>query len=165
MDTLAALGAAEERRGKRKHPSRGRSGLHIASGGGQPTQDVVRVSDMDNERNLSAPRGGQPTHVPLEAVPCLANSVKEAVACPLRAPNSVTANGMKMISRRLLTPPSTFQTWSSQHDLKRLQETGDYSRRTNRKPRHQPQVLSRGCRGSARHPHPQGGRRCRWGVN
>jgi hypothetical protein len=28
----------------------------------------------------------------------------------------------------------------------------------------QEQVLSLGCRGSARYPHPKGGRRCRWGV-
>jgi hypothetical protein len=40
----------------RRHPNRGRGGLHTACGGGPPTQDVVRVSDMDGERNLSTPR-------------------------------------------------------------------------------------------------------------
>jgi hypothetical protein len=53
--TLAAHGAYEERRGMRRHPSRGRSGLHTARYGGQTAQDVVRVSNMDGERDLSAP--------------------------------------------------------------------------------------------------------------
>jgi hypothetical protein len=34
----------------RRHPNRGKSGLHTVSGGGQTAKDVVRVSDMDNER-------------------------------------------------------------------------------------------------------------------
>jgi hypothetical protein len=51
--TLAAYGAGEERRGKRRHPSRGRSGLHAVCGCGQTAQDVVRVSNMDGERGLS----------------------------------------------------------------------------------------------------------------
>jgi hypothetical protein len=55
MGAVAAHGAREKRRGKRRHPSRGRSGIHTVSGGGQPTHDVVRVSDMDgDEKNLSA---------------------------------------------------------------------------------------------------------------
>jgi hypothetical protein len=33
--TLAAHGSGEERRGMRRHPNRGRSGLHTVSGGGQ----------------------------------------------------------------------------------------------------------------------------------
>jgi hypothetical protein len=58
--TLAAYyGAREERRGRRRHPSQGKSGLHTICGGGQPVQDVIRVSDMDSEINLSAPRGQQ----------------------------------------------------------------------------------------------------------
>jgi hypothetical protein len=52
--TLAAHGAGEERRGKRRHPSRGISGLLTVSGGGQAAEDVVRVSNMDCESNLSA---------------------------------------------------------------------------------------------------------------
>jgi hypothetical protein len=32
--TLAAHGAREERRGRRRHPSRGRSGMHTVRGGG-----------------------------------------------------------------------------------------------------------------------------------
>jgi hypothetical protein len=47
-------GAGEERRGKRRYPIRGRSGLHTVPGNGQPAQDFVRVSDMDGKRNLSA---------------------------------------------------------------------------------------------------------------
>jgi hypothetical protein len=42
--TLAAHGAGEERRGKRRHHIRGRSGLNTVRGGGQPGEDVVRVS-------------------------------------------------------------------------------------------------------------------------
>ena len=61
--TLAALGAGEERRGKRRHSSRGRSGLHTVRGGGQPAQDVVRVRDMDGERNLLTPTCQQHAHM------------------------------------------------------------------------------------------------------
>jgi hypothetical protein len=53
--TLAFHGAGEERRGRRRHPTRGRSGLHTVCGGGQTAQDVVRVSSMDGERDLSTP--------------------------------------------------------------------------------------------------------------
>jgi hypothetical protein len=51
--TLAAHGAGKERRGKRRHPSRGRSGPRAVRSGVQTTQDVVRVSNMDGERDLS----------------------------------------------------------------------------------------------------------------
>jgi hypothetical protein len=56
--TLAAHGAGEERRGLRRHPNRGRNGLHAVYGGRQTAQDVVRVSNMDGERDLST-LGGQ----------------------------------------------------------------------------------------------------------
>jgi hypothetical protein len=56
-------GAGDERRGRRRHPNRGRSGLHTVCGGGQTAQDVVRVSNMDGERDLSAPRGQQLAHM------------------------------------------------------------------------------------------------------
>jgi hypothetical protein len=39
----------------RRHPSRGRSGLHAVYGGEQTAQNVVRVSNMDGERDLSTP--------------------------------------------------------------------------------------------------------------
>jgi hypothetical protein len=61
--TLAAIGAGEESRGTRRHPIRGRSDLHTVCGGGKSAQDVVRVSDMDGERYLSAPRGQQLAHM------------------------------------------------------------------------------------------------------
>jgi hypothetical protein len=61
--TLAARGAFEEHRCWRRHPNIGRSGLHNVRGGGQPAQDVVRLSDMDNERNFLAPIGQQFSHV------------------------------------------------------------------------------------------------------
>jgi hypothetical protein len=53
--TLAAHGAGEECRGWRRHPSRGRIGLHTVCGGAQTAQDVVRVSDMYGVRDLWAP--------------------------------------------------------------------------------------------------------------
>jgi hypothetical protein len=61
--TLAAHGAGEERRGMRRHPSRGRSGLHTVRGGGRTTKDFVRVSNMDGERDLSALGGHQLAHM------------------------------------------------------------------------------------------------------
>jgi hypothetical protein len=83
--TLAAHGACEERRGKRRHPSRGRSGLHTVYGGGQTAQDIVRVSNMDGERDLSAPRGQQLAHMHSFRGGCLLGQlrqVKKAVAWP-----------------------------------------------------------------------------------
>jgi hypothetical protein len=50
----AAHGAGEERRGMRRYPNRGRSGINTVRGGRQPAQGIVRVSDMDGDRNLSA---------------------------------------------------------------------------------------------------------------
>jgi hypothetical protein len=44
-------GAGKEHRGKRRHPNRGRSGLHTVCGGGQTAQDVVRMTNMDGERD------------------------------------------------------------------------------------------------------------------
>jgi hypothetical protein len=60
--TLEAHGAGEERRGKRRHFIRGRRGLRTIYGGGQSAQDVVRVSIMDGERDLSALEGQQLAH-------------------------------------------------------------------------------------------------------
>jgi hypothetical protein len=60
---LAAHGTGEERNGMRRDPSRGRIGLLTVRGGEQPVQDVVRVSDMDGERNPKAPRGQQLAHM------------------------------------------------------------------------------------------------------
>jgi hypothetical protein len=78
--TLAAHGAGEDRRGMRRHPSRGRSGLRTMCGG-QTAQDAVRLSNMDGERDLSAPGGQQVADMhPLEAAACFAGSVKKAVA-------------------------------------------------------------------------------------
>jgi hypothetical protein len=106
---LAALSAGEERRSRRRHPDRGRSGLHTVCGGGQTVQDVVRVSNMDGERGLSAPRGQQLAHMhPLKVVACLASSVTKAAAWPPRVPNCVIAKGMKRMSGRLLTPYGYF---------------------------------------------------------
>jgi hypothetical protein len=56
-------GAAALRCRRAPHPNNGRSGLRIVRCGGQPAQDVVRVSDMDGERNISAPRGQQFAHM------------------------------------------------------------------------------------------------------
>jgi hypothetical protein len=50
--TLAAHGAREERLGRRRHPSRKRSGLHTVRGGGKLEQDVVHVTDMDGESDF-----------------------------------------------------------------------------------------------------------------
>jgi hypothetical protein len=60
---LAAHGEGEERRGRRRHPNRGRNGLHTVCGGGQTTQDVVRVSNMDGEIDLSTLEGQQLAHM------------------------------------------------------------------------------------------------------
>jgi hypothetical protein len=50
-------------------------------GGGQPAQDVVRVSDMDGEINFSAPRGQQVAHMhPFRGSCPLGSFVKKAVA-------------------------------------------------------------------------------------
>jgi hypothetical protein len=43
----------------RRHPNGGRGCLRTVCGGGETTHDVVRVSNMDGERYLSAPRGQQ----------------------------------------------------------------------------------------------------------
>jgi hypothetical protein len=126
--TLAAHGAGEERRSKRRHPNRGRSGLRTIRGGGQTAQDVVRVSNMDGERDLSVSGGQQFAHMhPLETAACLATTVKKAVAWPPRVQDSVDAKGIKRMSGRLLTrspPPSTSRTLSSRHGVERLRETG-----------------------------------------
>jgi hypothetical protein len=53
-ETLALNGAGEERRGKIRHSSRGRSGQHTIPGGMYYAQEVVDVSDVDRERNISA---------------------------------------------------------------------------------------------------------------
>jgi hypothetical protein len=114
-----------KRRGRRRNLSRGRSGLHTVRSGGQPAQDVVRVSDMYGKRNISTIGGQQLAHMhPLRGgcMPC--QFCQKAVAWPPRAPNSVTTEGMKRMSGQLLTPPISFQTWSSQHGLERLRETG-----------------------------------------
>jgi hypothetical protein len=76
--TRAAHGGGEGRRGMRRHPNRGRSGLHTVRNGGQPAQDVVHVSDMNGQRDLSAPRGQQLAHMHPFRGGCLLN-VK---ACP-----------------------------------------------------------------------------------
>jgi hypothetical protein len=56
-------GAGKEHRGKRRHPNRGRSCLHTVCGGGQTAQDVVRMTNMDGEWDLSAPGGQQLAHM------------------------------------------------------------------------------------------------------
>jgi hypothetical protein len=63
LRNLAAHSAGEVRRGRRRHPSRGRSGLHTVFGGGQTAQDFVRVSNMDGERDLSMLGGQQLAHM------------------------------------------------------------------------------------------------------
>jgi hypothetical protein len=89
---LRPMARGEKGRGRRRYPNRGRSGLHIVRGGGQPAQDVVRVSDMDGERNLSAPRGQKLPHVHPLRGGCLRGQLcQKAGAWPPRAPNSVTA--------------------------------------------------------------------------
>jgi hypothetical protein len=50
--TLADHGAGEERRGMRRYPGRGRSGLHAVCGGGQTAHDFVRASDVGGERKV-----------------------------------------------------------------------------------------------------------------
>jgi hypothetical protein len=77
--TLAVHGAGEARIGMRMHPNRGRSGLHTVRGGGQFAQDVIRMSDMDVERNLSRrlEADNLPTYIPLEVAATLVNSVKK----------------------------------------------------------------------------------------
>jgi hypothetical protein len=49
--------------GGRRHPNRGSSGTHAVYGGGQTAEDVVRVSNMDGERDLSTARGQQLAHM------------------------------------------------------------------------------------------------------
>jgi hypothetical protein len=123
--TLAGHGKGEECRDMRRDPTRGRSSLSIVRCGGLPTQDGVRVSDMDGERNLSAPRGEQLAHMhPFRSGCVLGQLVQKAVAWPPRGPNSVTAKGMTRMSGRFLTRPSTSRAWSSQHAGERLHEMG-----------------------------------------
>jgi hypothetical protein len=47
----------------KRHPNRGKSGLRTICGGGQTAQDAVRVSNMDSERDLWAPRSQQLAHM------------------------------------------------------------------------------------------------------
>jgi hypothetical protein len=58
------------------HPSRGRSDLHTVCSGGQTAQDVVRVSNMDGERDtFRRPEANNlPTCIPLEAAAYCASS-------------------------------------------------------------------------------------------
>jgi hypothetical protein len=83
-EMLAAHGAGEARRDMRRHPIRERSGLHAVRGGGDSTQGVVRVSDMDGERELLALGGQQLAHIyasiHVEATECMDNYVRKAVA-------------------------------------------------------------------------------------
>jgi hypothetical protein len=55
--------ARMKRRGKTRHPNRAKSTFHTVCGGGKPAQDVVDMSDMDGERNLSAQGGQQLAHM------------------------------------------------------------------------------------------------------
>ena len=130
--TLAAHGAGEERRGRRRHPSRGRSGLHAVCAGGQTAQDVVRVSNVDGETFRRQAANNLPTCIPLEAAACLASSVRKAVAWPPRVPNSVTAKGMKRMSGRLLTPSEYFSNLV--FSTRRRATSGDGGLETPNKP-------------------------------
>jgi hypothetical protein len=114
--TLAAHGRGEERRGMRRHPSRGQSGLHIVCGGVS-----ARESNMDMTLSALATWTARetfrrqeandlPTCIPLEAAACLVSSVKKAVAWPPIVLNSMTENGMKRMSERLLTPSEYFSS-------------------------------------------------------
>jgi hypothetical protein len=75
--TLAAHGAVVERRDRRRHSSRGRNGLHTVCGGGQIAQDVVRVSNMDRERDLSALGGQQLPHKHLFRGGCMLGHLRQ----------------------------------------------------------------------------------------
>jgi hypothetical protein len=61
--TILAHVAGEERRDMKRHPSRGKSGLHSVDDGGHSAQGIVRVVDINGKRNLSAPGGQQPGHM------------------------------------------------------------------------------------------------------
>jgi hypothetical protein len=87
-----------------------RNGLPSVRCIGQPAEDIVRLSDMDGERETFRRQEANnlPTYIPLEAAACLANSFKKGVAWPPRESKSVTAKGMKRMPRRLLTPSEIF---------------------------------------------------------
>jgi hypothetical protein len=102
----------------RRHPNRRISGIHIVRDGGQPGHDVVHVSNMDGDRNLSGPRGQLLAHLnPLGASACPTISIKKAVVWPPKAPNSVTAKKMRRMSGQSLSPSEYFSNlaFSARH--------------------------------------------------
>jgi hypothetical protein len=84
------------------------------------------VSDMDGERGLSALGANNlPTCIPLEAVACLASSIKQAVACPPSTRfRGYKRNEVDVGATPQPPPRSTCRTWSSQHGVERLGEKG-----------------------------------------
>jgi hypothetical protein len=104
--TLAAHhGAGEERRGMRRHPSRGRSGLHAICGGGQTVQDVVRVSNMDGERELSTPGGQQLAHMHPFRGGCLLGKLRQEIrVVAAESTKFRDCKGNKADAGRLLCP-------------------------------------------------------------
>jgi hypothetical protein len=112
--TPAAHGAGEERRGKRMHPSPGRRGLHTVCGGGQTAQYVVRVSDMDGGRDLSAPRDQQLAHMHPFRGGCLLGQLRQESRGVVAESTKFRQCGCKGDSS---PPPSTCRTWSSQHGV------------------------------------------------
>jgi hypothetical protein len=159
--TLVIHGVGDECRGKRCHPIRGRSGLHTFGGGGY----VVRLSDMDGERNILGLGGQQLANIhPFRGCRMPGRfSQKRGVAWPPRALNSVTAKGMTRMSGQVLTPSEYLSNLVFPSRLRATSWDGGLESPNQPEITDQEQVMSLRCRGSARRPHPQGGRRC-WGV-
>jgi hypothetical protein len=79
---------------------------------------------MDGERDLSEPGDQQLAHMhPFFRGGCLLGELRQK-RCGVDAKIPVTAKGMKRMLGRLLTPPSTSRTLSSQHGVERFRETG-----------------------------------------
>jgi hypothetical protein len=111
--TLAAHRAGEERRGRRRHPSRGRSGLHFVCGGGQTPQDGVHVSNMDGEGDLSTSGGQQLAHMHPFRGDCLLGELRQEG-------RGVAAESTKFRDCK----GSEVDVWATPHPLRVLLELG-----------------------------------------
>jgi hypothetical protein len=102
----------------------------------------------------------------LEAVACVANTIKKIRGV---AGGSTKFHDRKGDEAYAVAAPHPLRVHVNlglltTAQIERLRETGGLKRRAEKKPWHREQSSSFGFYGSARHPHSEGGHRCRWGV-